>query len=200
MEAIIKSEGFESTAHYVPPFVLNRGEYLSLNFHQAHEFEEEIQIRKILGGIEKLPSVNLSDLVISVSGNFKYPFFANFFKSKKAFSLLKEKTNLTDKQIHGALEQIGIKSIEKVYSLGFSEKMLLQLEVAYSKSKNIIISTSGLDYTGINKVRQRVLKELSEGSVIELNYLSSKGREYLVTEEHTAKRKLIDVRIKEGVA
>ena len=81
-----------------------------------------------------------------------------------------------------------------IYRLGANERKLLSLEAAYSKSKNIIISTAGLDYNGIEKIRSRIKRGINTGSLIELSSPSSRGREYLF-DELRAKHKIVTVEV-----
>jgi len=191
MDAIIINEGFQVGNLYVPPFTLSKGEYLSLNFPSDYDQKEEARITQILTGRTKSLAVKIFEEMTYVSSDFRYPFFKQLFKPATVFTLLKKATNLSDDAIASALHNLNIKSNEFLSSLGFNERKLLALEMAYSKSKNIITNCSGLDYTGISAVRKRVLQDLEKGSLIELNYLSSKGREYFL--DANIKRKVIEI-------
>ena len=106
----------------------------------------------------------------------------SFFSGKKAFNYLKNNTEYSTERIKAILEDLKIDPATNIYSLGGSQRKLLSLEVAYSKSKNIVISTSGLDYSGIERIKERITKELKEGCLVEINYLNSKGRDYLLND------------------
>jgi len=79
------------------------------------------------------------------------------------------------------LKEMEIDPDTDIYSLGGSKRTLLALEAAYSKSRSVIVSTSGMDPLGIERLQDRIEKEHDNGILIELNYLTSKGREYLLS-------------------
>ncbi|MFZ6010327.1 MAG: hypothetical protein ACOYXT_08250 [Bacteroidota bacterium] len=103
------------------------------------------------------------------------------FKPRLVFGLLKRGINKPDDDVNDILNIIAVKPNEKVSSLGFNERKLLAFEIACAKAKNVIINRSGLDYSGLSKIRERIIPFLKAGgTVIELNYLTSRGRDYLL--------------------
>lgn len=193
MEKIIINKGFELKGLYVPQFNLCQGEYLSLNFLRPYDPKEETLLVEILTGKKIIPTVTIKGLISFIDPNFKHSFFHYFFKSKKVWSYMNERMNLSKKHITTILDNQGINPDADIYSLGLNEKALIALEIAYTSTKNIIINCSGLDYSGMYKLRQRIVQDLTEGSVIELNYLNSKGREYLFSEDFSFKRNEVNL-------
>ena len=195
MKATITSEGFTLGGLHLPSFGLYQGEYLSINFPNGYIVEEEKQVVNILIGVKKIAELKVSDSLSLVSSDFKHSFLNLFLKSRKAFDILKRDTTLSEDGVNAALRTIGIGPDDKVTSLGFNERKLLALEIACSKTKNIIINCSDLDYSGISKIRDRIIPLLnSGGTVIELNYMNSRGRDYLLEAQDYPKVKMLNVK------
>jgi hypothetical protein len=193
MQMIIKSSGFKFKDLYIPSFNLYTGEYVSLNFPGAYDPEIEEWIVNTLIGKNRLSTVTVTGVVSFVPSSFRYSFFDKLFKTKTTFTILKAEMMLPDRDIKAILDNLSIRPDQSLLELGFNEQKLLGLEIAYSKSKNIIINCSGLDYSGMAKLKERISPNLFEGSVIELNYLTSKGREYLFDDEQHFKRRIIEL-------
>ena len=174
---ILSSKGFTIEDYFFEPFTLLRGEYMSIDFYKDQDFEIEKALREILSGDRTLDEVLIKEKVIPVIMDEINQ--VQFFLKKTPLRYLEERSMLTKEKIMLLLDEIDINPKTNIYSLGANERKLLSLEAAYSKTKNIIICTSGLDYTGLEKVRNRIQKEMNMGSVLEINYPTSKGRDYL---------------------
>jgi len=178
---VLQSEGFTIDNYNFPPFTIEKGEYLTLLFSDPINFRVEKKLYEVLSGLTYNENVQISEKVTPViEPILKHKF--NFFSGKKAANYLKGNTEYSNEVIDSILQNLKIDPSSNIYSLGGSERKLLSLEVAYSKSKNIVISTSGLDYSGIERIKKRIIKELKEGCLIEINYLNSKGRDYLLND------------------
>lgn len=178
---IITSEGFSIGDLRFAGFVLTRGEYLSIDFPDSLDFKVENALCEILSGNSKVEGFSVMENVIPVKTPMMKPGPA-LFSMKTSFKYLKENGSFTESEMITFLKEIDIDPKINIYRLGANERKLLSLEAAYSKSKNIIISTAGLDYNGIEKIRSRIKREINTGSLIELSYPSSWGREYLFDE------------------
>lgn len=186
---IITSRGFTVNDFAFESFTVARGEYLSIDFHEIHDFEIEKTLYEILSGKSKLANVSaIEEIAPAITPLMKSG--PAFFR-KTSFKYLKEKSLLSDEKINFLLKKMDIDPRINIYKLGANERKLLSLEAAYSKSKNIVICTSDLDYAGIERVRERVAKELGSGSLIEINFPNSKGREYLFSDLGTRHKKII---------
>ena len=176
-DIIVSSSGFTNNGLYYEGFALARGEYMSIDFEQSLESESETGLCDILTGQVNLPCVSVTERIVPV---FMPMMKAGpgFLSQKKSFKYLQENSSLTHEEIFFRLEEMKIDPNVNIYRLGGSERKLLALEAAYSKSKNIIISKSGIDYIGRERIWERIEKELDRGLLIELNYPTSKGREY----------------------
>lgn len=173
---IITSSGFSIDGFYFDSFTLHVGEYLSIDFSTPKDFKlERALIERLCGKIE-LSGVTVAESIVPVITPIAK---STLFNEKTSFKYLKNESLLGIQRITSVLEEMDIEPKMNIYRLGANERTLLSLEAAYSKSKNIIICTSGLDYTGIEKIRQRIAKEINVGSLIEISYLTSKGRKYL---------------------
>jgi hypothetical protein len=177
-DMIIASKGFSVDDFFIENFTLTRGDYLSVDFYSSHDFKVEKKLYKILSGAIKSTNISISENIIPVIT----PMMKSgpvFLSRKTAFKYLTENSLLTKEEVMLFLNRLNINPQINIFRLGATERKLLSLEAAYSKSKNIIISTSGIDYSGIDKLRERIGKELTQGILIEINYPNSRGREYL---------------------
>jgi len=187
--AIIKSEGFTINGFHFANFFLASGGYLSIDFQESIDFRIEKILYGILSGNIKMKEVSIMMNIISVITPMMKSGPTLFYK-KTAFNYLKDESSLTPERIRSLLREINIDPKINIYRLGANERKLLSLEAAYSKSKNIITSTSGLDYNGIERIRNRVGKEIDNGSLIEITYPTSKGREYLFDDLGTRQKRI----------
>lgn len=174
---VIKSTGFTIGKFYFPAFSVGMGEYLSIDFPDLFDHTVHKVLCAILSGAKRHESVQLMMDFIPIE-----PFPTSRFDVFRKTAILKYlETNggHPNENIVNWLKENNLSPEQNVYRLGISDKKLLALEVAYRKARNIIICTAGLDYTSVDKIKTRILKEQERGSIIEINYPTTKGREYL---------------------
>lgn len=186
---ILKAKDFHIKDLEFKQFSLNVGEYLSIDMPGAIDWDTLDLLLQSLSGKIKSDSIELGGDIIPVYEPIVKS-KATFLFRKSAYRFLKEGTGYSKEKIDSILDGLGIDPKINIYRLGANEKMLLALENAYSKSKNIILLTSGLDYNGIKRVKERVWKELNQGSLIEINYESSGKREYLFKENEVKSKRM----------
>jgi hypothetical protein len=195
MENIIKCEGFSIENLYFEEFTLQNGGYISIDFSEGHDGKVEMILYEIFSGKRKMSGVLTSAQIIPIISPVVGPGPAIFF-NRTAGKFLKEQSLFSDEDTIDILKEMDINPKISIYSLGANERKLLSLEAAYSKTKNIIICTSGLDYTGLEKVRNRIQKERHIGSVLEINYPTSKGRDYLFDASQSSHKNVKEILVR----
>lgn len=191
MVPIVDNKGFEVGGVYIPSFQLFRGEYLSLDFLE-YDMAIENKVVDVLTNKNKVETVRIYESLAFISHVFHHSFFERLFRSNNVSAFLRKMNFSLDETI-STVASIGIGPKDNLYSLGFNERKLLALAVAYKETKNIVINCSGLDYVGISKLRLNIRSQLADGCVIELNYPNTRGREYLFDESHYSARKVIKI-------
>jgi len=192
---IISSRGFTIGNYYFEAFDLLKGKYVSLDFYNGQDLKIENVLYEILSGSRKIDGVLVKEEIIPI-----IPLVMKssplFFSKKTPLKYLEDNSPLPREKIISLLDEIGIDPKINIDHLGANERKMLSLEAAYSKSKNIIICTSGLDYNGLERIRNRVQQELSKGSVIEINYATSRGRDYLIDESQSSHKDVKDLSVR----
>lgn len=184
IDVVLESHGFEIGPSFFEPFSLKKGDYVSIDFSLPADFEVENRLIKILSGVEKNNKVKVNELIIPVAAPIPKSRLS-FFNNKSAVEYLNEHSILTNDVIVNLLEELDVNPTDNIYKLGITERMLLALEAAISRTRNIIISVAGLDYEGKEKVKSRLQDVIHSGALIEINYLSNRGREFLFEKAET---------------
>lgn len=175
---IVHSEGFRVNGLFFEPFSLKKGEYVVINMPSPLDFEAEKTMFSILSGQKPQVGVMHNERIVPVLLPLKkWRIFP--FSTYTPATYLGEGYVIRREDIKHRLREIAIEPNIAMWQLSVAERMLLALEKAYMHSKNVILTTSGIGYMGLDRVRARLTKEMPHGSMIELNYESSRGREYL---------------------
>ncbi|AYB33364.1 hypothetical protein [Chryseolinea soli] len=177
---ILSSSGFTIDNFYFESFDISKGEYLSIDFYTSHhDFKLEEKLLEVLSGKKKMNGVRVNSKINPVVAPIAKPGPA-FLSNKTSFQYLLENGTFLKEEIFSLLKKMNIEPNVNIYRLGANERRLLALEAAISLSKNIIISTSGIDYNGIDEVRRVIQRICDDGAVLEISFATSRGREYLI--------------------
>lgn len=167
----------------VPPFVLNAGEYLSMDFPDIYDPVEENRLIQILTGASPVSSVQSDQRMETVSLDLNYSVLDKLFGRHKVGRFLR-KVLSSDLKINELLKVASINPETPVAHLSANARKMLALEILrMSGRKHVIINCSDLDYNGLYRLKPRIVSLLNTGgSVIELNYPSSHGRQHVIDE------------------
>ena len=178
---ILDSKGFRIGNYFFEPFSVKNGDYIVINMPSPLDFDIEKSLHEILNGQNSKSEVLTNEVFVPVVIPVQKSRIGLFSKLTALDYLLKE-TDYSSDEVRIKLESYDLDPRINIYKLGANERMLLALEKSYNQSKNIILTTAGLDYNGLNQIKERIRKELAKGSLIEINYESSRGREFLFEE------------------
>jgi len=167
--------GFNIQSMFIGPFTLSKGECMAIDFPGALDFSIQDTLFRVLTGQQMEPAVTLGGKFVSVKPMISKPFTSLFMRTT-AMQFLVANSAYDRALAEAYLNSNSIDPDIDINKLGYNDRLLLSLEVAYSKCKNIIISTSGLDYTGIQNIRNRVITEIENGAIIEITYPDTRGR------------------------
>lgn len=176
MEIIIDCKGVVMSGINIPHFKLVNGEYLTLEILFDYDFLEEKKIINLFSKRYITDEMNIYQKISVVEDiNIEKGIIKRFTKNISCYNYLLQNTNYESKEILNLLNVVGINPVHKIWSLGSNGRKILSLEVALTKGRVIMINTIGLDYNGLEFIRERLKTHVdNNGSVIELNYKSNK--------------------------
>jgi hypothetical protein len=170
MSIALKSDGFMFGDVYIPPFNLYEGNYVVLNYDAVFDFQKDYLLREILSASKKNDAIQTSFLFVSLYEPWTYESrsFVNYGEKTVENYLLDVKL-MTN--VKGICERLGLKPKMKLNTLAGTDKKLLAIEAAYSKTSHIVLNTAGIDPLGIERVYNRLEEEIIKGgTVIEIEY------------------------------
>lgn len=178
MEELIKCLGVVTDNISIPVFELKEGEYLTIEIPFNYDSSCEKSLIEIFSG---------SKIIDGFQGNSKLEFadnielrrgIFNWRKNSTSYRYLTKHAGCNEDEVSKILSKVKISRNDNILHLGYNQRKLLAFEIALLKSKIIAINTMGMDYLGLQTLRENIIKASNRGySIIELNYKTNRGFE-----------------------
>lgn len=156
---LIRNNGIKTDTFYIPPFELNRGEIVVIYlFNGPHFFETEMFLKDIFIGNRIHENVFLDQEMTFVE-HFVESKFRRFFFPVTVGEYLRKHADLNNPYASKIYENKWITEKTKVNHLAGTQRKLLSLYSAISKTNKIIFDLVALDPKGSEEVYE-IVKQL----------------------------------------
>ncbi|XZF14193.1 hypothetical protein ACTHGU_20635 [Chitinophagaceae bacterium MMS25-I14] len=162
MSILLENKGFESGAFFIPPFTVKRGEITVLFLHGgAHYFPLKEQLTKIFTGLARQEEVTINERFVPVKHYTQSSWSEKLFPATTGRYL--EKHSKKDSDVAAGLYKLQDMSPQRrLYSMEATERKWLDIFVALSHSRNIILDFAGQSPHGIGMTMEIVRQQVKD--------------------------------------
>ncbi|MCD0466289.1 hypothetical protein [Flavobacterium sp. ENC] len=163
MNIVIENKGIKTDSFYVPAFVLLESEVVVLYlFGGGYYYDTEMFLKDIFCGNIKHENVTTNKRMMFVD-YFRESNFIDVFFPSKVNRYVKKDADLTNPFLVKLFEDKYVTRKTKMNSLGGTQRKLISLYVAFSKTKDIIFDLAGLDAQGAELTFKLVKEAVKNG-------------------------------------
>jgi hypothetical protein len=163
MKIVLENKGIKTDTFYVPPFVLYEGEVVVVYLSGGgHYYDTEMFLKDIFCGNTEHKNVIVNKKITFID-YFRESNFRDIFFPSRVNRYIKKDADLTNPFLVKLFENKYVTRETKMNKLGGTQRKLIRLYVAFSKTKDIIFDLAGLDPQGAELTFKMVKEVVKNG-------------------------------------